>query len=110
MAVLHTASRRFESVFAYAQRYTYHYLTVPYRRLMTDDAQVFAHLDALWELRSQEIEAQIEQVREHIQRVHCELGSLGDSISDALQDLMVVNQAVQQTLARGVFVAHVGQN
>lgn len=71
---------------------------------MTDDSQVFAHLDALWKAHCLEIEAEIEKVRVHVQRVHYELGSMGDSISDALQDLMVVNQAVQRLLTRGVVI------
>lgn len=77
---------------------------------MNDDAQVFAHLDALWQARSLEIEAEIEQVRDHIQRVQHELGSMSDSISDALHDLMVLTQDVQRRISQGVFVAHVGRN
>lgn len=77
---------------------------------MTDDSQLFAHLDALWGTRSLEIAAEIEAVRDHVQRVHYELGSMGDSICDALQDLAVLTEGVQRMLARGVVLAPAAMN
>lgn len=66
----------------------------------------WARLDRLmessWQVRCLQIEYEVQECRKQIRSLHYEVGSLGDAISDALQDLMVVSQAVQKQLSQGV--------